>query len=241
MPRPGPTWTAAPSTPNSRCVRNGIATGVLAEACAARGTDLLVVSTNEVFDGSRIDGRPHEPDEPVSPGNPYGASKADGERRAVEAYAARTGASLGIARTAWLFGAPGRDFPSRILDAAERARSAGEPLRAVGDEWGTPTYTADVADAIVELLADDAVAGTHHLVNGLFATRADWARYVVTRAGLEVEVVDVPSSTWERPSRPPRWGVLAPTPLPSGEPMRAWPDAMADYAPALLRAVGIRA
>jgi dTDP-4-dehydrorhamnose reductase len=151
------------------------------------------------------------------------------------------GASLGIARTAWLFGAPGRDFPSRILDAAERARSAGEPLRAVGDEWGTPTYTADVADAIVELLADDAVAGTHHLVNGLFATRADWARYVVTRAGLEVEVVDVPSSTWERPSRPPRWGVLAPTPLPSGEPMRAWPDAMADYAPALLRAVGIRA
>ena len=87
--------------------------------------------------------------------------------------------SLGIARTAWLFGSPGRDFPSRILDAAERARAAGEPLRAVSDEWGTPTYTADVADAVVELLADDAVAGIHHLVNGLFATRADWASYVV--------------------------------------------------------------
>jgi dTDP-4-dehydrorhamnose reductase len=227
--------------PERALVRNGVATGVLAAACATRGTDLLIVSTNEVFDGARNDGRPYEPTDPISPGNPYGASKAEGERLATAAFAAQTGASLGIARTAWLFGAPGRDFPSRILGAAERARAAGEPLRAVGDEWGTPTYTADVADAIVELLADDAVAGIHHLVNGLFATRADWARYVVTRAGLEVEVVSVPSSTWERPSRPPRWGVLAPTPLPSGEPMRAWPNAMADYAPALLRAVGIRA
>jgi dTDP-4-dehydrorhamnose reductase len=221
--------------------RNATATGVMAEACAARGTELLIVSTNEVFDGSRVDGHPHEPAEPLSPGNPYGASKAEAERLAAAAFAGRSGAGLGIARTAWLFGAPGRDFPSRILDAAERARVAGEPLRAVGDEWGTPTYTADVAEAIVDLLAADALTGIHHLVNGLFATRADWARYVVARAGVDVEVVNVPASTWPRPSRPPRWGVLAPTPLPSGEPLRPWPDAMADYAPALLRAAGIRA
>ncbi|MEA2610703.1 MAG: dTDP-4-dehydrorhamnose reductase, partial [Chloroflexota bacterium] len=218
--------------------RNGVATGILAEACAARGTDLLIVSTNEVFDGSRTDGLPYLPTDLPAPGNPYGASKAEGERLATAAFAQGGGGRagiLGIARTAWLFGAPGRDFPSRILDAAERARAAGEPLRAVGDEWGTPTYTADVAEAIVELLADDAIAGIHHLVNMPFASRADWARDVVARAGLDVEVVDVPASTWERPSRPPRWGVLAPTPLPSGEPLRSWPAAMADYAPALMR------
>jgi len=222
-------------------VRNATATAVLAEACATRGTDLLIISTNEVFGGSRTDGHPYAPTEPPSPGNPYGASKAEAERLAAAAFAGRSGAGLGIARTAWLFGTPGRDFPSRILDAAERARAAAEPLRAVSDEWGTPTYTADVAEAIVELLAADAVTGIHHLVNGLFATRADWARYVVARAGLDVEIVNVPSSTWPRPSRPPRWGVLEPTPLPSGEPLRVWPDAMADYAPALLRAAGIRA
>ena len=221
--------------------RNATATGILADACSARGTDLLIVSTNEVFDGSRTDGEPYLPTDPLSPGNPYGASKAAGERLATQAFAGRPGAALGIARTAWLFGAAGRDFPSRILDAAERARTAGEALRVVGDEWGTPTYTADVADAIVELLADDAVAGIHPLVNGLFASRADWARYVVARAGLEVDVVNVPMSTWPRPSTPPRWGVLAPTPLPSGEPLRPWPDAMADYAPVLLRAARARA
>ncbi len=221
--------------------RNGLATGVLAAACAERGTDLLIISTNEVFSGEWRDGRPWLATDPTGPGNPYGASKLAGERLAAAAFADRPGAAFGIARTAWLFGAPGRDFPSRILDAAERARAAGEPLRAVGDEWGTPTYTADVADAIVELLAEDAVAGVHHLVNGLTATRADWARYVVARAGIEVEVVNVPMSTWERPSRPPMWGVLAATPLPSGEPLRVWPDAMADYAPHLLRATRARA
>jgi len=221
--------------------RNGVATGVLATACAERRTDLLVVSTNEVFDGARTDGRPYLPTDPRAPGNPYGASKAEGERLAELAFDARPGAALGIARTAWLFGAPGRDFPSRILEAADRARATGEPFQVVNDEWGTPTYSADVADAIVELLADDAIAGTHHLVNGLVATRADWARDVLGRAGLDVDVVEVPSTTWERPSRPPRWGVLAPTPLPSGEPLRSWPDAMADYAPALLRSARTRA
>ena len=221
--------------------RNGSATGTLAAACAERGTDLLIVSTNEVFSGKWRDGQPWEPSDPTEPGNPYGASKLEGERLATQSFDRQPGASLGIARTAWLFGAPGRDFPSRILDAAERARAAGEPLRAVGDEWGTPTYTSDVADAIVELLAEDAIGGIHHLVNGLFASRADWARYVVARAGIEVEVVNVPMSTWVRPSKPPLWGVLAPTPLPSGEPMRPWPEAMADYAPRLLREARTRA
>jgi dTDP-4-dehydrorhamnose reductase len=232
--------------------RNAIATGILAAACAERGTDLLIISTNEVFDGSRTDGQPYLPGDRPSPGNPYGASKAEGERLAASAFAGRAGGEaglggssapgigpagvFGIARTAWLFGAPGRDFPSRMLDAAERARAAGEPLRAVADEWGTPTYTADVADAIVELLAEDAHAGIHHLVNGGFASRADWTRDILGRAGLAVEIVEVPLSTWERPSSPPRWGVLAPTPLPSGEPLRPWRDAMADYAPRLLRA-----
>lgn len=221
--------------------RNGLATGVLAATCAARGADLLVISTNEVFDGARTDGRPYLPSDPVNPVNPYGASKAEGERLATLAFAGMSRPGLGIARTAWLFGTPGRDYPSRILDAAEKARETGEPLRVVDDEWGTPTYTADVADAIVDLLAEDAIAGTHHLVNGGVGTRADWARDVVGRAGLDITILDVPSATWTRPSRPPRWGVLAATPLPAGERLRPWPDAMADYAPTLLRASRIRA
>ena len=215
--------------------RNGQATGVLADACVDRGIDLLAISTNEVFDGRRLDGDGYRSTDMPAPANPYGVSKLDGEHRAAAAFERAGSAKLGIARTAWLFGTPGRDFPSRILEAARRATTAGEPLRLVSDEWGTPTYTADCAEAVVELLAANAIAGIHHVVNGLFATRAQWAHYVIGRAGLETEVVDVPMAAWDRPSTPPRWGVLEPTPLPSGEPLRAWPDAMADYAPMLLR------
>lgn len=217
--------------------RNGDATGVLAAGCAARDIDLVVVSTNEVFDGRRIDGRPYLPTDDTAPPNPYGASKLAGEQAATAAFDGAA-AALGIARTAWLYGPPGRDFPRKILEAADRAQAAGEPLRAVADEWGTPTYAADVADAIVELLAADAHRGIHHLVGGGVASRADWARDIVARFRLTVRVEDVPATTWARASVPPRWGVLAPTPLPSGEPIRPWTQAMADYAPTLERARG---
>ena len=216
--------------------RNGEATGILADACAGREIDLVAISTNEVFDGRRADGRGYVASDPPAPGNPYGASKLDGEHRAQAAFERSGRARLGIVRTAWLFGTAGRDFPSRILALAEAAARKGGTLSVVNDEWGTPTYTLDCAEAIVELLAEDAIAGIHHVVNGRTASRADWARDALARAGVGVEVDDIPMSSWSRPSTPPRWGVLEPTPLPSGEPLRPWPDAMADYAPTLLRA-----
>jgi dTDP-4-dehydrorhamnose reductase len=217
--------------------RNGEATGVLAAACAEREIDLLIVSTNEVFAGDREDGAGYAPNDPTAPPNAYGRSKLAGEQAATEAFARGGGrGSLGIARTAWLFGPPGRDFPHKILDAAAKALTDDQPLRVVGDEWGTPTYAADVADAIVELLAADALPGIHHLVNGGIATRAAWAEDVLARSGVRTPVESVPGTTWVRASVPPRWGVLAPTPLPGGEPMRPWQAAMADYAPILARA-----
>jgi dTDP-4-dehydrorhamnose reductase len=230
--------------------RNGEATATLARACAGHAVELVVISTNEVFDGRRTDGIGYAPDDEPSPANPYGASKAAGEAGAWAAYADdRDGADdarscrLAIVRTAWLHGPPGNDFPAKIARAALAARAAGESLKVVGDEIGTPTYTRDVADAIVELLWEDALSrpparrAIHHLVNGGRASRADWAREVLRVTGIDVPLEEVPSSTWQRASTPPRWAVLEPTPLPSGEPMRDWRDAFADAVPALTRSL----
>jgi dTDP-4-dehydrorhamnose reductase len=231
--------------------RNGDATGLLARECAARGVDLLVVSTNEVFDGTRTDGRGYAAGDATAPANAYGASKLAGEQAAVAAYEARGSSGvLGIARTAWLFG-PGRpDFPTKIAVAARAVAdaaasgsaaagsvAAAEPLRVTGDEFGTPTYTHDLAEAIADLIGSGSVAGVHHLVNGGLVSRAGWARDVLARLGLSIVVEEVPLDSFVRPSRPPRWGILAPTPLPTGETIRPWTEAMADYAPTLRRAV----
>src|SRR6186713_1715922 len=62
--------------------RNGEAAGAIARACAARGVELVLVSTNEVFDGTRTDGAGYRPDDPMSPPNAYGASKLRGEELA---------------------------------------------------------------------------------------------------------------------------------------------------------------
>lgn len=225
--------------PELALARNGLATGRLATATAERGIDLVVISTNEVFDGRRTDGQGYGPDDRPNPINPYGASKLAGEEAARAAYPApgpgAGGPALGIVRTAWLYGPPGNDFPTKILAAAQRAAGAGEPLRLVADETGSPSYTHDVAEAITELIGSAAIAGIHHIVNTGRATRAEWARELLRQAGVTVATEDVSVSTWPRASTPPAWAVLAPTPLPGGELLRPWQEALADYLPAVVR------
>jgi dTDP-4-dehydrorhamnose reductase len=229
--------------------RNGTAVGEIARTCVSVGAGLVVISTNEVFDGSRTDGLPYGPTEPPNPANPYGASKLEGETAARTAFlaagrdfseaAVAEGGSeqvppLAIVRTAWLFGRPGIDFPQKILAAAGRARDQHQSLALVSDEIGTPTYAPDLASAIIRLLGEAArpdgrgFGGIHHVVNGGQASRAAWAREVLRLAGIEIATNDVPSTTWVRPSTPPAWGVLQTTPLPEG-PLRDWRVALAEH------------
>jgi dTDP-4-dehydrorhamnose reductase len=247
--------------PGTALLRNGEAVGRLAEAAAGSGIDLILISTNEVFDGRRTDGLGYRPDDRPNPITVYGSSKLAGEVAAATAYgwapddgslqgmrlvtSPGGGPALGIVRTAWLFGPPGNDFPEKIGRAAERARAGGQALRVVGDETGSPTYTADLADAIVELIGSgEQLAGIHHVVNGGAATRAGWARAVLAGLAIEVPIQEVPGSTWLRASTPPAWAVLEPTPppssLPAGEPLRPWTAALADYLPALRRQLASR-
>jgi dTDP-4-dehydrorhamnose reductase len=232
--------------------RNGTAVGELAEACVSSGAALVMVSTNEVFDGLRTDRVPYRPTDLPHPPNPYGAAKLAGEQAARAAFWATgdefamaavepgtvrdsTLPALAIVRTAWLFGLPGADFPQKILAAARKAGEQGATLKVVSDEIGCPTYATDLAAAIVQLVRESERAGgrgfggIHHVVNTGRGSRAEWAREVLRITGVDVPTEDVPMSTWPRPSTPPPWGVIEPTPLPDG-PLRTWRDSLAEYA-----------
>lgn len=182
--------------------RNSDAVGELAAACAATGARLLLVSTNEVFDGERTDGRGYREDDPVAPRNPYGASKAAAEA----AVRGVLGDAAWIVRTAWLYGPPRPGFPERIVAAADRLPD-GEPLPVVDDETGSPTLAADLAGAILDLVARTD-GGTWHLVNAGSATRRGWAEAVlaVRRPGRPVRPIS--RRDFVRASDPPAWGVL---------------------------------
>lgn len=199
---------------------NGEAPGVVAAAAASVGALVIQVSTNEVFDGTAD--RPYaEGDEP-NPVNPYGASKLAGERAVRGA-----GARHVIVRTAWLFGPGGTNFVTKILAAARRARAASEPLRVVDDEWGNPTWTPDLAAAIVEVAGMPTPPPTVHAAGSPPTTRFAWAGVAVTAAGVPVDLEPIPGATFPRASRVPPRAVLAAT---AGMPFLDWRSATIAYA-----------
>jgi dTDP-4-dehydrorhamnose reductase len=180
---------------------NGEAAGAVAAAAATAGALIVQISTNEVFDGT-LD-RPYaEGDEP-NPINPYGASKRAGELAVAAANARHL-----IVRTAWLFGPRGADFATKILAAANRAWSAGEPLRVVDDEWGNPTWTPWLADAIAALVSDSRSldARIWHLAGEPPTSRRRWAEHVLK--DVDVQILPITLADYPRPSQPPRRAIL---------------------------------
>jgi dTDP-4-dehydrorhamnose reductase len=224
-------WTdvdGAARDPATAMRRNARAVRELAEAAAAVDTRLVVVSTNEVFDGRRMDGQGYREEDQVEPGNAYGASKLAGERAAAVAFGhVGRAADLWIVRTAWLYGPGAPDFPAKILAAADRL-APGEALPVVADEVGSPTYAPDLAAAILELV-ERAPGGLYHLVNAGQASRMEWARAVLAAAGRETPLRPISQADYTRPSTPPAWAVLdTGRARARGVTLRPWPEALAE-------------
>lgn len=209
--------------------RNATAAGELAAACANGGVRMLLVSTNEVFDGARTDGRGYLETDEVRPVNRYGASKLAGEEAARDAFA-QSGREdlLWIVRTAWLYGPPGNDFPAKIIAAADRLEP-GSALRVVSDEFGSPTYTVDLARALVDLV-EQAPGGLYHLTAAGHASRYQVAEHVLGRCRPGTTMEPTMQRDFQRASSPPPWGVLDCSRARSyGVGLRDWHEALAEY------------
>lgn len=207
--------------------RNAEATIELAHACATGGAELVFISTNEVFNGNRDDGRGYGEEDETAPPNAYGRSKLLGEQGIGDVFGDGTGRAAWIVRTSWLFGLPNEDFPRRILAAADV--SGDRPLAAVADEIGRPTYATDLAAALLQLTAT-APAGTYHLANEGPASRFEWAHAILARCRPEVSLEATSLATFKRDSVPPRWGVLDTSLAAShGVRLRPWQEPLAGY------------
>jgi len=175
---------------------NGGAVATLAAAADEVGAALLQVSTDYVFDGRST--TPYREDDPPAPRSAYGRTKLAGELAAVRA------ARHLIVRTAWLFGHGGANFVEAIRS---QVRAGATVLRVVDDQTGSPTYAADLADALLDLLALGAT-GTVHVVNEGSVSWCGFAREIVASLGVEVEVVPIATDEATRPAVRPRYSVL---------------------------------
>jgi dTDP-4-dehydrorhamnose reductase len=195
-------WTgvdAAETAEDAATAVNGTAVGHLAAACRDSGARLLQVSTDYVFDGRGTS--PYPEDAPTAPVNAYGRGKLVGERAVLSLLPERGY----VVRTAWLYGAGGRNFVATML------RLAGErdTLDVVDDQRGQPTWSYALARQLVALGSGDAPPGIYH---GTAAGETTWfglAREVFALRGLDPDRVrPTTSAAYVLPAPRPSYSVL---------------------------------
>jgi dTDP-4-dehydrorhamnose reductase len=188
------------------------------ETAKRAGAKVLFLSSDYVFDGTKTS--PYEIGDARNPQSIYGRSKAEAEIRLLEVLP-----QCCILRTAWMFGAGGKCFPDTILKLA-----ANRPaLDVVNDQRGCPTYSVDLARAIIQLCHKDA-RGIVHVTNAGQCSWFEFAREIVKSAGLATEVRPVSTQQMARPAPRPAYSVLSARSLqPYGIAMPIWQDALRRY------------
>jgi dTDP-4-dehydrorhamnose reductase len=199
----------------------------VATAAKEVGARLLFLSSDYVFDGKKS--TPYEVDDARNPQGVYGRTKAEAEIRLLELMP-----DCCIARTSWLFGIDGKCFPDTILKLA-----ANRPaLDVVNDQRGCPTYTVDLARAIVQLCRKNA-QGIVHVTDEGDCTWFEFATEIVSGAGLATIVRPVSSQQMARPATRPAYSVLSATTLRAlGIEMPSWSDALSRYLQARPKPIG---
>jgi dTDP-4-dehydrorhamnose reductase len=171
---------------------------LLATVAAELGARFVQLSTDYVFDGAATS--PYPEDALRDPKGAYGRTKAEGERLVLEAHP-----SAYLVRTAWLYGAHGGNFARTML----RLASERDTVSVVADQVGQPTWTLDLATAIVRLLDADAPTGIYHGTNSGQASWFDFARAVFAVSGLDPErVLPIDSAAYPVPAPRPAYSVL---------------------------------
>lgn len=222
-------WTAVDDAESAEAAAfavNAVGAATVARAAAATGARVVHVSTDYVFDGEAS--TPYREDAPVAPRSAYGRTKAAGE------WAVRAEAPDHlIVRTAWLYGAHGRSFPTTI---ARLARERGQ-IDVVADQHGQPTWTHDVADLVARLVDAGAPAGTYHGSAAGSTTWHEFAQRVVASAGMDPDGVRaITSDRFVRPAPRPSYSVLGHDALARVEvaPIGPWDERWALAAPDLV-------
>ncbi|MDR1592432.1 MAG: dTDP-4-dehydrorhamnose reductase [Prevotellaceae bacterium] len=177
---------------NSEAVRN------LGEVAASRHMRMVHISTDYVFNG--INHKPYTEEDAVCPTNVYGQSKCDGEQKLLAVCPEAV-----IIRTSWLYSSYGNNFVKTML----RLGQTRDSLDVIFDQIGTPTYAADLAEAIAVILHSENVAGgIFHFSNEGVCSWFDFAYAIFQEAGITCRLQPVESSAYPVRTPRPHYSVL---------------------------------
>jgi dTDP-4-dehydrorhamnose reductase len=180
---------------------NGDAAGNLATLCKAHQARLIHISTDYVFDGKAS--RPYTEEDRIAPINAYGASKLRGEDLILN----HAPSSI-IIRTSWLYSSFGNNFVKTMVRLLKERSS----INVVDDQHGSPTYAADLANAIMTIIEKNE---TEHPYSGIFnycnmgeTTWYKFAKAIRKYIKSKCEIEPIPTSAYPTPAKRPQYSVL---------------------------------
>mgnify|MGYP002626253760 CR=1 FL=1 len=191
----------------------------IADVCKKLDIRMIYISTDYVFNGQGE--RPWEPDDESDPQSVYGQTKYEGElavRNTLDKYF--------IVRIAWVFGINGKNFVKTMLKLAENH----DRLTVVNDQFGSPTYTYDLARLLVDMVQTDKY-GIYHATNEGFCSWYEFACAIFKEAGIRMEVVPVTSVEYGAKANRPYNSRMSKEKLTENgfERLPSWQDALKRY------------
>ncbi|MBO5165907.1 MAG: dTDP-4-dehydrorhamnose reductase [Lachnospiraceae bacterium] len=191
----------------------------IADVCKALDIKMIYISTDYVFDGQGE--RPWEPEDERHPLSVYGQTKYEGElavQNTLEKYF--------IVRIAWVFGVNGKNFVKTMLRLAETHNK----LTVVNDQYGSPTYTYDLARLLVDMVLTDKY-GVYHATNEGICTWYEFACEIFRLTGIEMEVAPVSSDEYPAKAKRPENSRMSKDKLEANgfERLPSWQDALKRY------------
>ena len=197
----------------------------IAKVCKKLDIKMIYISTDYVFDGQGV--RPWEPDDKITePLNAYGMSKYLGEQ-AVQRYLEK----YYIVRIAWVFGINGKNFVKTMLRIGKENGIA----KVVNDQFGSPTYTADLAVLLCDMVETNRY-GIYHATNEGICTWFEFTCEIYKQAGLDIPVTPVSSDEFPSKAKRPSNSRMSKEKLTANGFRRlpSWQDATARYVKLLM-------
>lgn len=202
---------------------NAEGTQNIANVCKALDIKMIYISTDYVFNGQGE--RPWEPEDERGPLSVYGQTKYEGElavQNTLDKYF--------IVRIAWVFGVNGKNFVKTMLRLSETHKK----ITVVNDQYGSPTYTYDLARLLVDMILTEKY-GVYHATNEGICTWYEFACEIFKQAGVEMEVTPVTSAEYPAKAKRPENSRMSKEKLSDNgfERLPSWQDALKRYLEAI--------
>lgn len=198
---------------------NAEGTANIANMCKKLDIPMIYISTDYVFDGQGE--RPWEPEDDRHPLNVYGQTKYEGELAVQNALT-----KYFIVRIAWVFGVNGGNFIKAMLNKSKTT----DHVSVVNDQFGSPTYTYDLARLLVDMVQTDKY-GIYHATNEGICNWYEFACEIFRQAGIAVEVEPVGSDQYPSRAKRPSNSRMSKDKLTENgfERLPSWQDALKRY------------